>query len=304
MLVALSWLTISVMAEINPSHTLPKNHTGLFVSAILYFVIPLLSVIMQHVVFTIGKPVRFFIALTAYHFFLISAVYWASAVSHRDYQSLLFQLILVFIAAALLQIPEFRISRNKKQIYKTTCYFVMIIFTIFLFWLMLMGYAIVTRSEPRWIESTAYNFVGAFISLVMLMCAVALHHRTYQVFESTGNSIVWNDDDISDHFTQAEKSVLLTYVHNPESCTCNTLTGIIEPEETGQCRVCIEKGWSAINCKNFRKVKKYTLAIKKYLELLGVGTIVQVSEKYHLIKQYGWKLRYFDDVLFVKSRNK
>lgn len=302
LLAGISWVAVSLMVLLNPSGTLAKQGTDVLVDIILWAGIPIVLTAFFFLMFRIAKKTLFFLLLCLLLAFLSTAVFWAASVSHRDYHTLLFQFPLLLVSTVLLQLPEFRIVHDRKKIYRTLVTATFAVFFSFSVWLIFMGYAITTRTEPRWIEATVYNFVGALILLVMLFSAVALRHKAYRILYLNNQEIIWEDRVISNELTGKEQKVLLLYLQNLESCNCAQLTAAISSRSPESCRECHEKCYSAIDCTAFRQAKKYTAALKRVLELLGAGTIVPVSENYREIKQKGWQIRFFDDVLFHRSK--
>ena len=301
-LAGISWMAVSLMVLLNPSGTLAKYDTSTMVDIILWAGIPVGLSAFFFLMFRCTKKTLFFLLLCVLLVFLATAVFWAASVSHRDYHTILFQFQLLLVSAMLLQLPEFGIVRDRKKIYRALVTATFAVFFAFSVWLIFMGYAIVTRTEPRWIEATVYNFVGALILLVMLFSAVALRHKAYRILYLNNQEIIWEDRVISNELTGKEKEVLLLYLQNLESCNCAQLTAAISSRTPESCRECHENGYSAIDCTAFRQAKKYTAALKRVLELLGAGTIVPVSDNYREIKQKGWRIRFFDDVLFHRSK--
>lgn len=62
-------------------------------------------------------------------------------------------------------------------------------FLLWIGWLMMMSYTIVTRTEPRWIESTAYNLVNGLIGLGLLLTATTLGDRAKRTVVCKGESV-------------------------------------------------------------------------------------------------------------------
>jgi hypothetical protein len=333
LLAGFSWFIIALMVSINPSSTIPSSLPGewgiLFITFTTLFTL-ILTVWHQK----ITEKHMFFIYFPL-SFILILAMGWMSALFvHRDFFSWPAQLVMIYYTIFLWRIDYLGIIKRKVQIYRALYQVAIVVFILWISWVMLMSWAIVVRSEPRWIESTFYNFCNGLIGLVMIYTAGILRDRVKQRIRLSGDAIYLDERNVSQLLSPQENSLIGVFLEAPhQSKNCRSLlealnstgelresqavgTGVLSgaedcPEEKSKsssimpqtdCPTCHQEGWTATKCSAYRNLKNRIADAKKYLELLQIGTIVPVSENPRDIKEKGWRLRLFDDVRLEDKR--
>jgi hypothetical protein len=225
---------------------------------------------------------------------------------HRDYFTISFQLVFIYYVLFLLKIDSFRSGLGNMLLYQGLFIFSLILAVIFLFWISLMGYAIATREEPRWIESLLYNIYNIMLTLILIWAAFQVKLKQYARVEITDSSVIIDGQyDLSKKFGRIELDIVklfLTRVNRPVTCSemleyLKRHNDFYKHKET-TCGECIEKDYKATSCGYYKNFYNRVLEIKKQLELFEVGTIISPENKL-AIKQSGWKFRAFVNVRIV-----
>lgn len=328
---ALAWLAVVAMTALNPSGTIPKSPPAISAWTMLLGGIPLVLVLLFRATITRSSLRSFLFWFGVSCVFTVTTTVFAAVRYHRDYYTLLFQFALLFFIVFLVGVPHLNIVRNRRRVFRTLEHAGWAVFFCFSLWVGLMGYTIVTRSEPRWIEATVYNFMACVILVVQVASISILHERSHKTLIHRDGSFYLDGRSLCELFTPRQSQILERFFTAPDSiCTCTSFTGsapsippdalqeaLQEAEEVVPvdsasassfapsisspdfpCERCIEQGWSAVNCRFYRNIKNQLLQVKKYLELLEIGTIINAAENYRDNKTAGWKLRLFDDVRY------
>lgn len=159
----------------------------------------------------------------------------------------------------------------------------------------MISYAVVTRVEPRWIESIAYNLRNGILGLVMLYVGVTLYDRAKRTVHY--RLIGWHPDERNVSLLvgpQVQQTLHIFFTEPEHSITCSNLVGLLRGgagngnEALQQCERCLTEQWTASQCSTYRNLKNRVVDIKKYLELLQIGSLVPVSQipyrTYHIIE--------------------
>jgi hypothetical protein len=167
----------------------------------------------------------------------------------------------------------------------------------------MMFFAIVSRAEPRWIESSVYNILNLIIGLALLGATLWLNAHAKSRIRIIHDKVFLNQRDISSILSPQENSIILAFLRSHQnSLNCWELSLVLRTSDTEDesnhphCKDCVEGFWKATSCSTYRNYKNRIKDVKKYLELSQIGTIVPVSENPREIKEAGWVLRFFDDV--------
>ncbi len=296
----IAWIVLEVMVFLNPSGTMTVTEAGnseciyMLVSAIFAFFLPFFT---SHL-----KTVKFFIPV--FFFSLAMMILTASVAGrlyHRDFHTFGTQAILLHYILFIIKLDSLELVKQRVPVYKTITIGTLVIVSLWIVWLMMMSYAIVTRSEPRWIESTAYNLVNGLIALLMIFAAAHLWEQTRHRLYYSGARLCFDDRDVSEMLSPQECDFIRLFLYSEDnSMTCSGLYSRLKTDEPElpHCKECLDENWKATSCASYRNYKNRINDIKKYLELIQIGTIVPVSENPRDIKTEGWKLRLFDDVRF------
>jgi signal transduction histidine kinase len=302
----ISWIVIEMMVAINPSQTIPLG--GDAVRVAVYFSVSAIAMFAMPIVAVRTREKRLFTwAFICGFVGLVGIAWYGGAFLHRDFFAFLSPLIMVYLAIFLYRVDDLSIVR-RRQVYRYLTTATLVIFSLWIVWLMVMAYSIVVRTEPRWIESTAYNVMNGIIGLLLLYVAMMLRERTRRTISNSKGEWYLDDRNVSVLLSPQENAIIDAFFDAPHNVvSCSQLVATLHPaaevekrprEECERCRL---KQWTASECKSYRNIKNRIAATKKYLELLQIGTIVPNTENAREIKEKGWRLRLFDDVRYISK---
>lgn len=297
-----AWIVVVAMVFINPSRTIPVHTTGRF-DLVLFVLFSAAALVLPWLSMR-PRPARQYFTIYFLTFIALMAIAWYAAIAyHRDFFVYGTQLIMVYFIIILLVLDDLNIVRRKHLVYQSFFYAAVVSFVLWIAWLMLMSWAIVSRTEMRWIESTGYNLVNGMLGLALLWAAGLLRDKVNQLLSIRGGTIFLDRRNISDSLSPQENRIIIAFIQADEhTLTCSTLLKALNERDIfgTDCRRCREEQWTASECKAYRNLKNRIADTKKYLELLQIGTLVPVSENPKLIKTTGWRLRFFDDIRLTK----
>ena len=308
-----AWGMIEVMVLLNPSDTIPVSAFG-GIGWIMFAISLSASFILPFVTAKQSGKTRFIISFICQFIVMISLTIVFGIFFHRDFYSYATQLILLSFLLVILKLDTVFIVRNRTAVFKVITLACLVLFLTWIIWLIAMAYAIVTRSDPRWIEATGYNLVNGLIGLMMLAVAGYVWNKARKRLHFSGEGLYLDDRNISGMLSPQENRLIAAFLLADESSlTCRDLYSELKgscdedfKEKTTaepECRRCLYENWTVTACSNYRNYKNRIKDSKKYLELLQIGTIVPVSENPREIKEKGWRLRLFDDVHFQSTKS-
>ena len=296
----IAWSVIAIMVLSNPTGTMAVRMLAP-VDIVLFIVFALAAwALPSFAAEPTNRPAFAARMILSFVVLLLMSVY-ASLRWHRDFSSYPAQLVMLYLIICLANVDTLVRAKNRAELYRAVYAGALACFVLWVCWLMLMSWAIVSRVEPRWIESTAYNVVNGLIGFYLLWTAGLLRERGKRILRVEGNSVFLDQRDLSPVLAAHENRMLLAFLNRTDHVhTCDTLLGSLNGDSARpECVQCRAERWTASNCGAYRNTKNRIGDLKKYLELLQVGTIIPVSENPKLIKEAGWKLRFFDDVRFA-----
>lgn len=318
----LAWVTIEVMSYLNPSNTTAIVAAAdwvvpvFVVTAGVAFVFPFFASVQGRVGFF---PLFFG------SFATLMVVTWLSGVMiHRDFLAFTTPAVLIYVTIFLRRIPDLHIvTRNRVATFARISSAVTVVFVLWIVWIMMMSYAIVTRTEPRWIESIAYNLVNGIIGILFLYVGTTLRERGKRTVIRCDGDWFIDDRNISELLSFQENRIVSVFLtQRDQTVTCYDLAAELRSlaEHAGgrlgghppgsverrlvtaeDCERCLAVRRTATTCHTYRNLNNRIADTKKYLELLGVGTIVPAAENPRDVKEHGWRLRLFDDVTIGRS---
>ncbi len=308
-LVILSWYCTTIMSFTNPSGTLEIHEKAFEDSYLLFGVFPLVLAAFFYVLLRTKHTIQFFVILIILSILCGALVLFTSSSYHRDYFTLFFQFALLLFASVIIKFPDLLIYNNRIKIIKVLTQTAFVLFIGCLCWIILMGYSIATRAEPRWIESIIYNSVNVFILSFLAFSISRLQQQTYKILHCTQTMCTLNERNLSLHLSDREIALLYCFIASRENtCTCSEIytylldLDLLEHPGDNNCSACLSEQWSAISCRFYRNIKNQLTSLKKSLELVEIGTIVNTTGKLSETKNQGWKLKLFSDVIVsVKS---
>ena len=158
-----------------------------------------------------------------------------------------------------------------------------------------MGYAIVTRSEPRWAEAIGYNIYFTSLIAVFYAQIFRLKEQMFHHLLIRNNQISIDDYDISGLLSKEDQIIFIEFIRfSPEGIRCMDLQKVLGRDDE-ECRTCKEFETKASQCRRYKNLYNHILAIKKILETFEIGTFISPDNKRDILSK-GWKLRLFDDV--------
>lgn len=242
-----------------------------------------------------------------------AALTLASVVSglslHRDYFSAAFQYIMGFPVAVLyLVVARMAIGRLpfRKETSRSVGMAGYVVAAFFGMWVMMMGYAIATRAEPRPIESMMYNVLNLCLILALVFLSRDIRLRGSTCVECSGASLMLNGKDVLPAFG-GKKSNLFHAFAAAENRTlrCSEINALLSRDgaEYAECAQCSGENTKAALCKRYRTTYNVILELKKTLELLEIGSVMS-SENRRLILTEGWRLVLFEGVRLIVRKKK
>ncbi len=217
---------------------------------------------------------------------------------HREFFSALIQYILAFPFLFLAYIRRRAGKGFSTASLRSLSIVGIVIAAFYAQWILMMGYAIATRAEPRPIQSLLYNSYNIILAVALALLSRSIEMGTWKRLIITEEGLTWDDKDLEPILGQKKMSMLRAFALAPERILhCPELQRIIhkEGEEAGSCAECAERETKATLCQRYRATYNSLLDIKRTLEFLGIGTITSPENKRRILTE-GWKLLLFEDV--------
>lgn len=300
LLSGVSWLSIAAMAYLNPSATVPA-HAMSSLSGFILAVSSVCTVLLPVLPLRTRTQRGFYPVYISTLALLISAAWLNANAIHRDFFTYMTQCVFLYVTIFVWRVPDLHILRYRKAAYRALFAGSLVVFVLWYLWLMAMAYAIVTRSEPRWIEATVYNVLNGISGLLLLLAAGNLWERSKKSVVVKDGHVELDGYDISQPLSPQENQLLIEFLRaRGQALTCARLRRLTDGGDAqsaaAECSACIAESWKPTSCTIYRHLKKQIAYAKKYLEITQIGTIVAVSANPREIKETGWQLRFFDDV--------
>lgn len=228
----------------------------------------------------------------------------AGAGVHRDFFSAAFQYAMALPALYILQAQRIFYRSMQKRAITVLSHAGFVIAAFYLEWIMLMGYAIATRAEPRPIESMIYNLYNIFLTIELFISARTLGRFRKNRVEIAPSRMILDGKDIT-QLAGIKRTRLLYAFTTAEGrrLRCpdiqRLLYGVSTDADTGaavsgpDCTHCAPESAKAAQCGRYRSTYNSILELKKLIEFLEVGTIVTGENRRHVLED-GWRLVAFD----------
>lgn len=170
-----AWLVIEAMVVINPSNTLPIRNISFY--TIIYFVISTFSAFFLPF-WALKKDKAVFFRFFICGIFILQVFsLFGGIIFHRDFTVYCTQAMILFLVIFLFRIEELNIVKKKNIVYRNIFIASVIGNSLWLIWLIFMCYAIITRNDPRWIESIFYNLTNCIIALICFYISIRLFEQ-------------------------------------------------------------------------------------------------------------------------------
>lgn len=225
--------------------------------------------------------------------------------AHRDFFTATFQYILSIPAALLLYLQLDNPHNLRKETLRTIGRIGYVLSVFYAEWIMLMGYAIATREEPRPIESIIYNIYNLTLVLILFALSRQIDIKSQTTVASAPGSLILNGRDISS-MTGQKKMLLMNAFAMSQSRTlrCPEIQRLMAGPDDGEtegCAQCLSQPAKAAQCGRYRNTYNTILDLKKLLEILEIGSI-SASENRRNILAEGWKLVLFENVRLTAKK--
>lgn len=225
---------------------------------------------------------------------------WFGVNHHRDYFSALFIDPVVFYCIILFWFQA-RPMPTSRPLLKALGVAGLVVYVLFVVWILMMGYAISTRAEPRPIESLMYNAYNVFLAFTLLVLSRTVYLRSWRTVELRGEGILLDGKPVDAILGSQEIAILKAFLADRQGrMACSALQSAIDRASPGRrvpegCASCDPKDAKATRCTGYRGLYNRVLAIKRLLEFLEVGTILAPENKFQILTE-GWKLALFEGV--------
>jgi len=206
---------------------------------------------------------------------------------NRDFFTATFQYILSLPAIFLFHLwaaPSSAIQKNTLRSLSTAGFILAVLYSQ---WIMLMGYAIATRAEPRPIEALVYNVYNLLLVWVIVLMSRRIREKSGNTVLAGKSVLRIGDKDISTILGAKKVQLFHLFASAPNRH--------LRCAEIQVCGECDEKTAKATLCPRYRHTYNMILDLKKILEFLEIGTITTALNRRDILTE-GWKLVLFENV--------
>jgi hypothetical protein len=250
--------------------------------------------------------IRFLINLVIVETMMIVLSIYAGINVHRDFFTASFQYIICVPAIVLFYLQSRaapQLNKTARRVMGQTGYILAVFYAE---WIMLMGYAITTRAEPRPIESIFYNLFNLALVLILFFSSRQIKRSSFSIIEIDKNTMSINNRDISSIAGPKKTLLLYEFASAPERrLRCSDIQKIMRLE-TGEtktdCSACTEGNQKAAQCSHYRTTYNNILQLKKLLEFMEIGSITSSDNRRNILSE-GWKLALFENVKMNIKKN-
>lgn len=296
-------IVITVAIHLNPSKKIPAtpfaNNTHFFIFMVsiflfssVFFFFPMLCKKKKN--FSLCAVIS---SISQLLFFIIIAI-----TVHRDYFSVIFQLLIMYSLIFLYKYRLFISGLQKKSQINRIYISSIMLFSFSFVWLLMMGYAIVTRQEPRWIEAIFYNIYLAVLVLLILIFSLSVKSGLYRKVIISDDKIRIDDYDLTEVLGTINLCIIRLFLScENERVNCAViLNNCFSTLDENPCDECLQNKNKVSLCPKYRNIYNRILEIKKLFESLEIGTIIFPDNKMKILQE-GWKIRFFDDIRILSK---
>lgn len=248
-----AWVVIELMVSVNPSNTIaitpPGSGSRLFLAGSAGFA-ALMPFLALRALGVRSFFLRFFVGFIS----LILMSWYAGTYLHRDFYTYSFQIVLLYMVIFLVRVKSLEIIRQRTRIFRIFSVSALIAFVLWVVWLMLMGYTIVTRQEPRWIEATAYNLINGLIAVLILYAAAVVHEQSKRTIYLVGDELYLDGRNLTVALSPQESFIVYSFLTaSGHTLTCSFLRRLLYKGEEVErdlesCARCLREKWTASKC--------------------------------------------------------
>ena len=309
----LPFILISILIHINPSGAPPPTpfesiHEALITGLRLFLPFAAGIIILMNL-----KNKKLFVFLFVFLMLTgIAVCIMFSVKIHRDYLTIPFQILFNHLIIAVLRADFFvnrHVTRSFSQPFITAVLIVLLIFSL---WILLVGYNINTRTDPRWFESIFSNIYNCIIIFILLLSILQLRGRLYKKIEVTQSSLIVDGYDLTRLINSTNLLILYHIISlDRERVTCSVLDPLIFGNEEKNdstvkkwtCEECLENSYKATHCPRYKTIYNGILELKKTLETFELGTILPPENRKNILTE-GWKILFFEGVRVKIKKNR
>jgi hypothetical protein len=300
---------IAAMIHWNPSRAAPANPFESETAFALFFIANSVALFSAFfLLLRVSGRTLFQVCFSALFFLLLGYGIALALMLHRDFFTYVFQHILSFWIIFCWRLEDFTNDRRAKGFFRYMRTVNIVVFAFTSFWLILMGYAVCVRSEPRWAESLFYNVLNIVYAFLLIVMTSHLGMALFKRVHIDGDRFVVEGYDFSQYVSDADKRLAVLFLSaQGTSVPCARVDEFLHAHKASpkgrkaawDCATCRQHDYPVYKCPKYRAVYNRVLSVKKLFEALEIGDILspggQASEK-----KEGWKLRLFDDVRLVR----
>jgi hypothetical protein len=145
-------------------------------------------------------------------------------------------------------------------------------------WIGMVAYAIVIRTEPRWVECIFYNTYNLALAFLLLLVSLTFKPDATKTIAISTNRAFFGNNEITRLLGAQGLTILRTFIEKGNHLTC------------AQLRNCGEEGLCKVSaCTYYRSIYNGILQLKNVLEVFELGTIEMPEEKSR-VSIVGWHL--------------
>lgn len=301
-------VALAVASGPSPSERpLPAAYAGLVVPIGAVFAV--LGLLGGRFILSRRGDLPFALALSAYSLVLVAASIWLGVSAHRDFFTAAFQYLFAVPTCILYHVAFSAPNPMKKSLQRGLANACLVIAFFYTEWIMLMGYAIATRAEPRPIESLIYNVYNLGQDCVVILLSRMARLRTFHTLDISGEGLSIDGRDMANMLSPKEAHMLRAFAAAPDrSLTCGELQRLfrerpsnVAPAAEDSCAGCSEQTTKAALCPKYRSTYNGVLNLKRILEFLEIGSITAPGNKRRVLAE-GWKLSLFEDVRIAQRK--
>jgi len=257
--------------------------------------------------FAVSRPMRFVAVLWATVAALILASISMGVLVHRDFFTAAFQYALgAFVAALYYVATRPNPSQDSKGFLRALSKAGLIVSFFYVEWIILMGYAISTRAEPRPVESILYNVYNLVQVLILLLTSRWVERKTFHRVIVEGKRLDVDGRDLLSVLGQKKAEIFRSFALEAyRSLRCSEIQALFreEADEAAdeRCAACTEQTTKVALCSRYRNTYNSILELKRVLEFLEIGTINAPENKRRILTD-GWKLVLFENARLIVRR--
>jgi hypothetical protein len=264
----------------------------------LSLVFMILCFLAYRLVFMAEGVFRFVVALVVTECLFVIASIVFGVLIHRDFFTAAFQYILGALVAVLCRVAHSPKSSLRKNVQRSLGRASLVVAVFYIEWIMLMGYAISTRAEPRPVESIIYNVYNLAQVLALFILSRMVERRSFQTVIVGKDELSVDGRDIVSVLGQKKATIFRGLASAADRrLRCPDVQRLFREdadEADSRCLACSESTTKAALCGKYRNTYNSVLELKRVLEFLEIGTIATSENKRHILSE-GWTLALFEN---------